>query len=651
MYGKLLATSVAVAAALAHSSAFALPDATSGNPLSSIGVYSPAGIGDVVRDHKDDRTLYVGPANSKEIIGTYYEIGGGPSCSSYVNMKTQLHNLPVSPVKVKQALDNDEFYSNYFQLTVAIPAKNLKIAKDIGTKYNEIVDLATENKSIIDQYRVLHTTWLGLVNEKGTIDKEIDSLRLDQSEATNKCIVLHGTNPTEMIACMTREINYYSPLISAAKAQSDMFAAELDKIRLEYYEAKGLYDAFTDKLDRLKTQLEFNTNLYGFQSLIANNAYDFEKKTVDEAGSLIAGTASAGYNVFDNEAAILTNALTRAGKHGYDVKQLDIFDIRLNSGVTKENINIVTANQAPLYRKNVWSYPANTVINFGNIGDRATPFERETVGDQIHFDTTTWDSLRAGDISFNVTKDARCGAYAENSARSYTYTDNNGIKDSWTIVTDEYRANDNDAVFAANIALSYNYYAYPGKIEGECSIDVDRMHSYWRNTGKSKGWSWFRSKTRSWDHIRETARDNLGMECSLSAVPESNNPEEARAMVQELESQLYTDMWQMFLATYAESYDLVVSDPEVTDAGDSTVGAQLGDGLNKVCPASKVCQFANVVLRVLDTIGGSKAQGTTSHVSNTYGKIWRRYEKETFNVYQGSALIKAKVCVNENQCN
>ncbi|KZN57500.1 hypothetical protein N473_06340 [Pseudoalteromonas luteoviolacea CPMOR-1] len=647
MYGKLLATTVAVAAALAHSSAFALPDATSGNPLSAIGVATPAGVGDVVRDHKNDRLLHVGPANNKEIIGDYFEIGGGPSCSSYVNMKNQLHNLPVSKAQVQQALDNDEFYSNYFQLTVAIPAKNLKKAKEIGDKNAEINALALENGAVIDQYNSLNSIWVGLAADKALSDKEVASLRTQQQDATNMCIVTNATDPVRMSECIIAQINKFTPLISTAQAKSDAISAEQDKIRTDFYTVQGLYKAYTDKLNRLDTQLSFVKDLYGFQLMIANNAYDLEKKAVDEAGRMVAGEAVAGYNLFDDEARILSNAV--AGK-GYEVRELSVFDIRLNSGVSKENVNILGGDNAPLYRKNVWTYPANTVINFGKIGDKAMPFERETVGDFVHFDATTWDSLGAGSFNFNVTKDARCGSYTENTERSYTYTDSNGIKDSWTVVTDEYVANGNDAVFATNIGLTYNYYAYPGKIEGECSIDVDRMNSYWRNTGKSKGWSWFRSKTRSWDHIRESARENLGMECSLSAVPESNDPVEAARLVEELESQLYTDMWQMFLATYAESYDLVVTDPEVTDAGQSTVGAQLGDGLNKVCPRNKVCQVANVVLRVLDTIGGSKAQGTTSHTSTTYGKIWRRYSKESFNVFQGSALIQAKVCVDKASC-
>ncbi|CAM4061408.1 hypothetical protein [Pseudoalteromonas byunsanensis] len=648
MYGKLIATSVA--AALVHSAtAHALPDTTSGNPLSKLGIHTPAGVGDVVQDHENPKTLHVGPANDKEIIGTYFDTGGGPSCSAYVAMKEQANRLPATEQAIKQAIDNGDFVSNYFQLTVGIPARNTAATINIGNKSEEIYNLALANGGLIDRYHVLEAQWSDIAYESELYRDELDTLKDDQAAANNQCIVNSGGDFSKMYECIVGVANTYTPLIEAARAKVKEVDERKDAIREDYYAAKGEYKAFEDKLNRLNSQLEFAMRLYESQLMIVNNAYDIEYKAVTEAGSLIAGIASAGYNLWGNEAAILSNTLRSAGQTDYSVQQLNVFDIRLNSGVTRDNPNISTDDNQPIFRKNVWTYPSNTIINFGNIGDRTMPFERETVGDQIHFDTTTWDSLGSGGIDFHVTKDARCGDYEANVERNYTAT-HNGTTASWKVTRDEYKPVLNSPVFATNIALSYSYYAYPGKLKGECSIDVDRMNSYWRNAGKSKSWSWFKTKTKSWDHIRTTARDELGMECKLSLVPQSSDPEEAARLAEKFETQMYNDMWQMFLAVYAESYDVIVKDPEITDPGQSDVGKTIGDGLLTVC-RNAYCQFANVVLRALDKIGGSKAQGTTSHVSHEYGKIWKRYEKDSFNVYQGSASIKAKVCVDSSQCN
>ncbi|MCF6436394.1 hypothetical protein [Pseudoalteromonas sp. MMG022] len=649
MYGKLIAASVA--AALVHSAtAHALPDNTSGNPLSKLGIATPAGIGNVVPDHENPKTLHVFPANDKDMIGTYFDTGGGPNCSSYVAMKEQAYRLPSTPQQIQEAIDNNDYVSNYFQLTVGIPARNTKSTNDIVAKYEEINNLAIANGGLIERFNQLDSVWTGIVLDLELARKKLDSLKDEQSAANNQCIVNSGGDFSKMYECIMGVANRYTPLIEAARAEVTEVEARKAAIRDEYYATKGEYDAFEDKLTRIDNQLDFLMRVYQSQLLIVNNAYEVEYRSVKEAGSLIAGIASAGYNLWGDEAAILSNALASAGKTDYSVQQLNVFDIRLNSGVTRDNPNITTDDNQPIFRKNVWTYPANTIINFGNIGDKTMPFERETVGDQIHFDATTWDSLGSGGVDFHVTKDARCGDYEANVVRNYSAT-HEGETASWKVTRDEYKPVLNSPVFSTNIALSYSYYAYPGKLKGECSIDVDRMNSYWRNAGKSKSWSWFKTKTKSWDHIRTTARDELGMECNLSLVPESNDPEEARRLAEKFETQMYNDMWQMFLAVYAESYDLIVKDPEVTDPGQSDVGATLGDGLMKVCPANMYCQFANVVLRALDKIGGSKAQGTTSSVSHEYGKIWKRYEKDSFNVYQGSASIKAKVCIDSSQCN
>ncbi|ODB35632.1 hypothetical protein BB427_03260 [Pseudoalteromonas sp. BMB] len=651
MYGKLIAASAA-AALLQSASVNALPDTTTGNVLNNLGLQTPAGIGNVLQDHENPKTLYVGPANDKEILGTYANTGGGPSCSAYSTKRMQLDRVPLTDELAQQAYERGDFVSNYFQLAFAIPAANGKAIDDIRSKSLEISMLAVQHEGEIDAFKIMEQQWIDLARDKSEAKADIASLEKKEQRDKDFCMLTMRTDPDKGYQCYFDTLDKYRGLYAEADKKVDEVQAKIDAISDTYYEAKGKFDAVDEKIARLTTQFTFLQQLYAAQSMIVNNAYDFEYKAVKEMGDYITGIASAGYNLWGNEAAILSNTLLQAGRTDYSVTQLNVFDIRMQANVTRDNPNITTDDNHPIFRKNVWSYPRDSFINKRNLKDEwAMPFEREEFGDTIHYDVTGPQAYGSGGVDFHVTTAARCGDIVEDVSRDYTYRRADGTTSSWTVTRDEYRPTLNQPVFATTIALSYSYYAYPGKIKGECSIEVDRMNSYWRNAGKSKGWSWFRSKTKSWDHIRTSALEELGMECNLSVVPEAPDPQEAKRLADKFEAEMYSEMWKMFLAVYAESYDLVVKDPEVPDAGESDVGATLGDGIKKVCPANAVCHFANVVLRTLDKIGGSKAQGTTSYNADEYGKIWRRFEKDSFNVYQGTASIKAKVCLDPTRCN
>ncbi|ATC96213.1 hypothetical protein [Pseudoalteromonas tunicata] len=649
MYGKLITISV-ITALLQSNAANALPDARKGNPLDSIGIQTPAGVGDVAIDHEDAHTLHVGPASIKQIRGTYAELGAaGPQCADYINIKSQAYRQLATPVLQEQAYLNNDFVSNWYQLTYGIPRANIDGLNEIKNARKVINQAALENDGVIDNYYRLKTQWTGIETEYALLLEERDKLDRGQSDETTNCIATSGGDSNKMYTCIVGVINKYQPLKDALNVKISAIQSERDAIRSSYYSAKGSYDAYKEKIDIVSGNVAFHSQILAAQTIISKSAFELEDKLVKTEGVKITGLASAGYNLWDQERNLLANALYNAGHSNYSVKQLDVFNVRLNSGVTRNNPNVNVEGQS-IFSKNVWSFPADTLLNNNIVSDWSMPFEREDRGDTIHFDTMDKNSFASGGIDFFVTKDARCGEYTQEVEEHYSGTDNN-VTVSWKVIRKLYEPQPNRVVLTANLGLSYNYYAYPGPIKGECTIDVDRMNSYWRNSGKSKGWSWFRTKTNSWDNIRESARENLGMDCKLDLKPQSNDPAVAAEIAQNIEVQMYNDMWQMFLSVYAESYDVEVVAPEVTDAGESDVGATLGSGLTKVCALNAYCQFGNIVLRTLDKIGGSKAQGTTSHVSTQYGKIWKRFEKNTWNVQEGSALVKAKVCVDETQCN
>ncbi|MFC3033721.1 hypothetical protein ACFOEE_14450 [Pseudoalteromonas fenneropenaei] len=648
MYGKIIATSV-VAALLQSATAHALPDARKGNPLDSMGIPTPAGVGDVIVDHEIATTLYVGPASTKTLRGTYAELGAaGPQCADYVNIKTQAYRQLPTPVLQEQAFLKGDFVSNWYQLTYGIPRSNLTSLGQIEKIGNQLTLDAVANAGLVDQYFELSSLWDGYIMTISELKDELEKLNRKQSDESNSCILLGGGDAMKTYQCMVGVIERYQPLKDAVSAKLTAAENARDAIRDAYYTAKGKYDAYTKKQELLINQISFNTQIVSAQLVISKNAWELEDNLVKAEGTKITGLASAGYSLWGNERNALASVLYQNGKSNYSVKKLDVFNVRLNSGVTRNNFSVETGNSS-IFSKNVWAMPADTMISKSITNEWQMPFERENRGDMIYFDTMDANSFATGGVDFYVTKDARCGEYTQEIEELYEGT-KDGVEVSWKVVRRMYEPQPNRKVLTANLGLSYNFYAYPGPIKGECTIDVDRMNSYWRNAGKSKSWSWFKSKTRSWDDIRTTARDNMGMECKLDVKPTSNNPAEAQLLAERLETQMYNDMWQMFLAIYAKNYDVQVLDPNVIDPGQSTVGKNIGDGLMKVCPMNVYCQFGNIVLRALDEIGGSKAQGTTSHVSQQYGKIWKRYDKHTWSIQEGSALVTAEVCINNEQC-
>lgn len=637
---------VVAVATLCSSAALALPDATQGNPLPGLGITTPDGVGDILRDHENPNTLYVGPANVKEINGIYSELdSSGAMCSDYLDVRRRSLLFPDDP---ELAYQNREYVSNYFQVTYAIPNANMLALNAIADARREVRNAGQVNADKMANYFALKAEWMELQAEISSLNAE--QAKLDNQNTLNigNCITAHATDPTMLVSCLNNNASWYQ----AEKAKIDTaLTAPLTRkaeISQDYYLARGEYEALIEELRLLQDDIAFNMLIIQSQMTVASNAWEIEKAVYRLEEKKIVGRASAGYNLYDNEAVLLANAVQ--GHGSFNVKQLDAFNVRLNTGVTVDNPVVSTDNGGTIFSKNTWSYPADTLMHSSILAEWQMPFERQLQGDTIHFDTMDSNSFAAGSFDFYVTKGARCGEYTQVIEETYHATDDNGVSGSWVVKKHLYEPTGDRVIFAQSVGLNYNYYSYPGPLRGECSIDMDRMNYYWRNQGRSKKWRWFKTTTTSWDNIRTAAKDDMGMECTLDLVPETNDPDEAQRLTQEFEQHMYSDMWQMFLAVYAEEYTVEVEEPEVTDARKSEVAAALGTGLMRLCGSNFYCSFSGIVLRSLSSIGGTKAQGTTSVYSTEYGRIWKRYDKDTFALKEGSALINVKVCIDQSQC-
>mgnify|MGYP000014386029 FL=1 len=670
---KVLSLSVAAGIGFVSTMAMALPDATKGNPLDLLGILTPDSVGDIVQDHEEPTTLHVGPAKVKEIQGTYAELGDtGPMCIDFVNVQRQAYLSPVTATQKEQAYLDRDYVSNFYQLTYAIPRANLDGLNAIKDAREEVRRAGAENQALTANYLALKNEWNDLTITIAGIKAELEELEDEYESAvntlnnqnaanTNNCVLNNMTNQAAMIQCITDNAAWYNGELAALEAeyagpiaqlQTDLQVPEARKAEISqpYYQAKAQYEALQIELDLIMDDVSFHTLIINAQMNVSSGAWEIEKDVLAEESGKVVGRASAGYNLFDNETTALANTLAAAGMSQYTVKQLDVFNVSMNAGVTVDNITTSTDNDSTIFHKNVWSFPADTLMSNSILSDWAMPFEREDRAERIHFDTMDKNSFASGGFDFYVTKGARCGEYEQVVEETFTANSDSGVETSWKVVNRFVEPAPDQVVFAQAVGLSYNYYAYPGKLKGECTIEVDRMSTYWRNAGKKSSWSWFRKKNTSWDDTRTTAKNDMGMECKLDLVPESPDPEEARQMAEDFERAMYNDMWQMFIALYAKEYTVEEVEPEVPELEGSTVGNTLGTGLMQFCP-SIYCKIGGIVLKALDEIGGSKAQGTTSAVNHEYGVIKKVYDRNSWTVKQGSSLVNVKVCVDASQCN
>ncbi len=670
---KKLNLSIVMGLGLACNVVTAMPDATQGNPLNLLGVVTPETVGDIAQDHQDSNTLYVGPAKVKEVQGVYTDLGNtGPMCIDYVNIQRQTYLMPVTATQKEQAVLDGDFVSNFFQMSYAIPAGSVDRLARINEGNIAVRRSGVENEALLTNYFKFEAIWteieLALPDLKAEL-ADIDDVRSDKlvdlmlvnGTRTNDCVLSNSTDVMAMTQCLTANITRYNAELAEIEtwyqAESGTLRVELaehkarkNEIRDAYYEASAWYRANQRELELLVNDFKFDLLIVNALMAVTSMAWDLEKSVLDAEEGKVVGMATAGYNLFTNESTALANTLAAAGLGQYNVKQLDVFNVRMNAGISLTNVTAQTSSGATLYHKNVMSFPADTLMSNGILNDWSMPFERENRGETLHFDSMDSNSFGAGGFNFFVTKGARCGEYQQEVEETYSMNTSGGEEVSWKVTNRYAEPKADQVVFSQAVGLSYSYYAYPGELKGECTIAVDRMNDYWRNAGKQSSWSWFKTTTVTWDKTRTLARNNLGMECKLDVVPQGANAAESQALAEAFERAMYDDMWQMFIAVYAKEYTVEILDPNTPELVKSTVGSNIGKGLMQICPANVFCQIGNVVLKTLDELGGSKAQGTTSAYNRTYGTIKKKYSKNSWVINQGNSLINVKVCVDPAQC-
>lgn len=627
--------------------ALALPDDRKGNPLPDLGVTTPSWVSKIIPDSESPKTLHVGPRNIQEIQGQYAELSSsGPDCSSFIDIRRQAYLLP--PEDLMQAtLLRGDFVSNFFQISQAIPFQSAKVAAEIMALRKQINSAEAQNSAMVENYKTLDLQWNIVLADISQFEDQKKSITTQYQVDVALC----STNPANMSECVLAAVSRMNTALTAVNSKLNELYGKKQELFTPYTEAKGKYDAFVLRLDQLQKDFDFNRSILAWQYSVSQSAWSIETGVVNGEEQKLVGRVSVGYNVFSDEMSAISNALAAAGKTGYQVRELDLFNIRLNMGMTIDNITIAGDDGTPLFKANTIEYPADTMLHNSIKDNWSSPLTTLDGTKKLYMNTATKDVFRAGAFNFYVSKGARCGEYSKIVKRTRVYTDKDGLKVSWSVEESSYEPKPDRKVFSQSLGLVYNYFSYPGPLNGSCSINVDRMQTYWRNAGKETKVGWFKKSTTSWNDTRQTVKNDMGMSCDLSVKPVSTTPEESAKVVEAFERSMYDDMWQMFLSIYGASFKVEpIPAEQVADPGKSGALAALGSGVMQLCSSNKFCSFSNVVLKTLDELGGSKAQGTTSSSINEYGSIRKTYKLNTYAIKEGSTTINLRACVDRTQC-
>lgn len=623
-----------------YSQAYSLPDPSKGNPLPGLNINTPEGMSTIYQD-KDTRTLYVGPRDKQKFIGQYSELGStGPQCADLVAIQANAYRTFDSVEEMEDAFRRNIYVSNYFQLTFTIPRKNVDIIDKARDSYNQVRKLS--NGTVAGEYIAIKDKYDRIATELSALASEKQAAKDTYDLEVSLCVASPDTAPT----CIREAAGRFSQENIDILKRKKLVVEERNSIEADYLEKKSKWIAIEKEIELIRGDVDFYQKLYNIQIKIAKDARDIETDIVQTEGHKVVGLATASYNVFNGEVAELSNAIS--GRARYNVSPLDIFNIQLNSGITRDNPSTQLDNQ-PIRYANTIKFPKETLMNAPSNAYYKLPIEKaDEENSALELLTTTPDSYRSGGYEMIVTKGARCGEYSKKVEMSTTFRDGNGIQRRFTVERRLHEPGENRGVLSVAIGLTYNYYAYPGPIEGECEMNIDKSNDYWRSKGKTTSTSFWSSSTHTWDDTKQTTKEEMGLECTLTHKPQGANPEESARLAQQFERSLYDDMFQMFVAIYAKEYKIESVDPELLPQ--KKPFQDIGTGLAPICGSNIYCQIGAVVLKSMDELGGHRAQGSTSSEFNYYGKIRKSFKKDSYIINQNSLGVEMRACVDRATC-
>lgn len=606
------------------------------------------GIGPIVADSENPKMLYVRPT-SKKFQGRFYQTSGAINCNELFEMRQLTYRYPTEE-EFDRVIRGNQVYSPAFESNVGIFAKATGLITEINRAKKKISSYINDHKEEYGRYESTRAEF-DLVNaELARAGEKMDKAQRDFITAMG--IASSEAEKEELRA------DFRLKLAELSKRESEIYD-RYETASILYSAALEAWAPYRDQLDWLtKVERSLSESFENSQKL-AEDSLSRSEKLINALENKSIGFASSSYSFNPNsEIDELYKKMRESGVTGYSVSSLPVFNVRLNPGVTKSVRAADDHVSGVNYEMITYNFPAETrQVLIGSGEDRRVEFplmyENQETNDQgrISFMMADLNGSFGGSQSFEVpvTMGAICG-YPVTAKKKYDYTDEDGNVFSRDVTVTEYQSPaPNQPVFVQNVALRYNYYEKAKPFSGKCQLNLSQSSNYFRSRGSKSSWRWFKKVTHSWDDTTHNLASAMGLSCDVTEAPMGRNEVESRQMIEEMKNMLYQDMFSMFLMTYAKDYKVNAVEPTVSDERPQLFG-NLGNGIMNICGSNKGCQVANVVLKTMDELVGTRHSGATSNRTTSTGTLKRDLSLQSYIVQEGFANFEMRVCVDHSKC-
>jgi len=612
--------------------AWALPDPRKPIPLTQWGILlGDTGGAKLLLDDKEP-TLYVGPKAEKTTEGTFAFIGGSISCADLDRMRSVTYRYPEDS-EVTTVVDSGSAYSPAFDANFGIMARSRGLLERIAEAKLKSTEFAELHKSEYGAYVSTRELQEVLATELLSIDA---SLTQAQQQFSNALLSLPSTlQGVERDAEITRLREFYVADVKDLNRRRTDVSTRQAAAMQDYVKALRSWAPFRDKFEMLNTvETSLSTSYANLQAL-ALSSLERSQTVIEKLELKPIGTANVAYNILGDEVDRVREVLTIRGAP-LGVAALPIFDVQLNSGVSKSLSGVSGSTLNSDYSLTTLLLPASTRTRAGEPVAKDSGFTT-AAGQPISLiygdDATTFGG--SGAFETIVNQGAYCGAPTVNK-RDFTYVSNGKTTSGRAYVTTYESPRGN--VLSQAVALKYKFYAKAEPISGACTIKVGKMADYWRTAGSSKSWSFRGSSSRSWDDSKLTYRDNMGLDCNLKKRPIGPNAAESQRMNDALEKALYDDMFAMFVMQYGKEYKLTQGKPPATP-GESHPLASVGTAVLSLCGSNPYCAVTGIVLKGVDELVGARHSGSTSSAIDVQGTIGRSFDTDGYFIAEGTSTV------------
>lgn len=644
---KLLLTAALVSNVLSVSNVMAMPKPTA-DITGLVNNVSLEGIGTVYGDHDDKKTVYVKPGNVS-VTGQYAQINGSPSCQSLHRLREITHRYPLVQ-NFQKALDNTRFYSPAFEANVGFAARNSDLLLKSIEHKEEIQKYIQEHKEIYGPFK---KTELILTTAKEKLDGI--KVKIQQLQDDLVSSITMASEESERSVIRQNYRGHFNAYYNERKTTQN----EVDQAIKDHAQNLEAWAPYADELAWNETVYMSIAKDFSTLKQLSAETFNLSKKSITALEQKVVGVSSVSYSLNINDKVAELNKRIQAKGLDYHAVPLNIFNVKANAIIGKSiegvhdsmsgiNYKLQGLNiSKDLYRSIVTD---SNEVAYSPMG--STVLDENGKREDFQLLLTDFDQTDASSMAFEmpVTMGSFCG-YPKGKEVTYQYTTNRGETFQRTLTRQSYEfPNQNAAVFVQDVGLNYSYFVKAEPIKGSCTMNINKVSNFTRNSGSKTSWSWFRKSKSSWDNTRHDISKNMGINCSVTTAPQGFGPKDAKNLKTAMEMSLYQDIYSMFLLEYAKEYKIAPITHSDTAPAASQFFGRIGDGVMNLCGRNKMCQFTGVVLKSLDELVGRRHSGSTSNRTTSSGTINRKIHKDSFYMESDSLQVSMKVCVDKNKC-